>query len=126
MHPEGGHELVQFCFDGSMIENVGGHRLDVLILLIQGDDLCRRTWLEAVQPVEELYKHFQGYRLQRTLSPTRPRGIPEQDGVVKTEHMGVFERLRDHTLRAVQRDESPNTGVHDSNVIDESFGEEGG
>ena len=112
-----------------MIENVGGHGLDVLILLMQGDDLCRRTLLEAVQPVEELHKHFQGSLLQRTLSPTRIRirGIPEQDGAVKKENRGVFERLRDHTLGVeVQKDESPSIGVYDSNVLDESFGEEGG
>ena len=109
-----------------MIENVGGHGLDVLILLMQGDDLCRRTWLEAVQPVEELHKHFQSSLLQKIQSPRRIRGIPEQDGAVKREHRGVFERLWDHTLGVVRREEYPSIGVYDSNVSDESFGEEGG
>ena len=70
MHLEGDHEFVDFCLDGFLIEKNGGyglgvHGLDVLILLIEGDDLGHRMWLEAVQPVEEVHKRMQGSLLQQ-------------------------------------------------------------
>ena len=127
MHLEGDDEFVDSCFDGSSIEDVGGHGLGVLILPIKGDDLCRRMWLEGVQPVEELHKHFQGPLLQHLLQClTHIRAIPDHDGLVKKEHRSVFEHLRDHILGATTSEGTQKLGVYQGNVPDESFGEEGG
>ena len=42
------------------------------------------------------------------------------------EHRNVVERTGDHILGQVPREVTQNTGEHEGNVPDESFGEEGG
>ena len=126
----GDHEFVDLYFSGFLSENIDGLGLDVLIRLIEGNDLRHRLWLEAVQPVEELHKHFQRSLLQNLYHLPRIRmtlePIAENDRVFKKEHRSVLERLRAHFLGEVPKEGTLSIGEHEGNILDESFGEEGG
>ena len=128
---EGDHESVDFCphlyFSGCLIENVDGPGLDVLILVIEADDFRRWLWLETVQPVEELHKHFQGSLLAGLPATPHNRAKPgfvtERNGVVEEKHRTVFERLRGHVLREVPKEGTTNMSKNEGNVINQRFGE---
>jgi len=122
---EGDNESVDFCphfyFSGSLIENVDSFGLYVLILLIEGDELGRWLWLEALQPVEEIHKHFRGSQLAALHSaPHRvnPAVTGRRHGVVEDELAAVFERLWDHMPGEDERRGIRNMGKHEGNVID--------
>ena len=109
-------------------ESFDGPGLDVLILLIEGDDLRHRLWLEAVQPVEEVHKHFQGSLLATLHYSSLIRAtygpILERQGVVEEEQRSVFERLWERFLGEPPREGTPNIGEHEGNVIDQGFWED--
>lgn len=119
---ESDHELVDFHFSGSLIKNVAGLGLDVLILFIEGYDLRRWLWLEVVQPVEEFHKRFQGPLLQNLCSLLNVETLVKLKrhcGIVEGEHRRVSERPWDHFLGEIPRRITPKIAAgHEGNVID--------
>ena len=123
---EGDHESHDFCphlyFSGSLIENVDGLGVNILILLIEANDLRCWLWLEAVQPVEEFHKHSQGSLLEG-LPFTPPIKVKSQtvtggDGIVEEENRTAFERPRNLGPEEAGKVGITNTSKHEGNVID--------
>ena len=99
---------------------------------------CVRMWLEAVQPVEEIYEHAQSLQLGglhrstkvcpsffHTLVIHEPIVLPlERDGVVEKELWGVFKHLWNSMLGEIQVYHARDIGEHESNVVGWGLGED--
>ena len=108
-------------------------------LLTAGNNPRRRPWLKALQPNEEVPKHFQSvlfaglHRFAKYVCLAhRIRGIlelkippVERDGVVEEELRGVPETLWECIAREILKEQVRGVGEEDGNVVGQGFGEDG-
>jgi hypothetical protein len=121
-------------------EDVRGRRINRLRRLIEGDALRHRLRLKAVQPVEEIHKHFQSLLLgdRRLLVQIRqffpltwtPLELEilllECDGVVEEEIRSISEFIWDGIPREVPMEGAQDIGEHKGSVAGKRFREERG
>jgi hypothetical protein len=121
-------------------EGVRDHGFNVLRQVIKVDDLRRRLWPQAIQPVEEFHQHFQSPLLAVLHCPAHNRLyffliriiyktevlLLQRDGVVEEEQFGVFEHDWDSVCGEVPREGTCDVGEHEGNVLGQGFREDGG
>jgi len=140
------HELVNFprpcCRLVYLSEGVCNFGLDILRYFIEADNLHCRLRLEAVQPVKELYHHFQSFLLAshhmfpyiclQVLPTLITFGyeldvlLLERDGVVEMELRSAFKHWWHSILGEVRSEGIQDVGKHEGNIVGQGFGEDGG